>query len=291
MGVDAAWAQIESWLKTHAPLVRKSFRPPAKLGAVRQLESSLGVTLPADFISSLAFHNGQGEGAESGLFPHTDDNLGLEPAWRLMSLTEITAAWTQLKVLLDGGEFAGQVSEPAPGVRTDWWCPGWVPIADNGGGDHLCLDTTPGEGGRVGQVVVFRHDARSRPLLAGSFEELLTRVAEGVVSGRYVFDPVEGLVEATGGGSGAQCSEQPSTDRLLRQVILLPVERPTPDQLRVVQELSLRRHANLLEVRQVLIAGGFREFGMLIDPGLARLVARLEQAGVPFQVETLPETY
>jgi cell wall assembly regulator SMI1 len=290
VSVDTAWDRIEAWLKAHARDVRKSLRPPAKPPAVHKVEATIGVRLPPDFVASVGRHNGQSDEAESGLFPHTDDVFGPEPAWRLLPLSEIAAVWGQLKGLYDAGEYAGQATDPSPGVRADRWCPGWVPVADNGGGDHLCLDTTPGEGGRVGQIVVFRHDSPSRPLLAGSFEELLTRLADGVESGRYIFEADEGLVEATDGASGVHGSEQPITDRFLHQVILLPVERPTADQLRVVQEFSQRQYANLLEVRRMMIAGGFSAFGELIGNGLARVVASLEQAGIPHRVEALPRS-
>jgi len=197
MSVGDAWDRIEAWLKEHARSVRKSLRPGAKPEAVAKLEAALGVSLPADFAASVARHNGQAEEAESGLFPHTDV-LGPEPAWRLLSLAEIKSFWKLMKELVDAGEFAGRPSTPPAGVRSDWWCPGWVPVADNGGGDAVCLDLSPAEGGRVGQVLLFAHDAPDRPLLAESFGAWLTRLAENLEAGRYVYDSDEGLIEPDG---------------------------------------------------------------------------------------------
>lgn len=194
MDIDAAWDRVEAWLKARAPDMRESLNPPAESEAVAELQAALGLTLPADFVASVGRHNGQSEEAESGLFPHSDV-LGPEPAWRLMSLAEVESFWKQMQELVVGGEFADLSSDPAPGVRSDWWCPGWVPFADNGGGDAVCLDTAPAEGGRAGQVILFSHDAAARPVLAESFAPWLTRLADGLESGRYVYDPDEGLIE------------------------------------------------------------------------------------------------
>jgi cell wall assembly regulator SMI1 len=179
--------------------VRKSLRPPAKPEAIGKLQAALGVTVPSDFVASVARHNGQSEEAESGLFPHSDV-LGPEPAWRLLSLAEIQSAWVLMKGLIESGEFAGRPSTPPAGVCSDWWHPGWVPVAQNGGGDLVCLDTAPAEGGHAGQVLLFSHDDAVRPILAPSFDVWLTRLAEGMESGRYVYDPVEGLIEPSGEG-------------------------------------------------------------------------------------------
>jgi cell wall assembly regulator SMI1 len=113
----------------------------------------------------------------------------------LLSIAEIKSFWKQIKELVDGGEFDDQRSAPASGVRSDWWCPGWVPVADNGGGDAVCLDMAPDDGGAVGRVILFSHDAAERPILAPSFEAWLIQLADNMESGRYVYDPDEGLIE------------------------------------------------------------------------------------------------
>lgn len=291
MGVDFAWDRIEIWLKANARTLWKSLRSAAKPSAVQKAESTLGVRLPPDFAASVRRHNGQSVEAEGGLFPHRDKQFGLEPAWRLLPLSEIINVWEQLKALLDAGEYARETFDSAPGVQPVWWCPGWVPVADNGGGDHLCLDTTPSEGGRVGQVVVFQHDSRTRPLLANSFEELLTRLADGMESGKYAFNEAEGLVEAMSESSEETIEEKPITDRFFHRVILLPTERPTTEQIHLVRELSSNKQANLLEIRKLLITGGKVDFGYLIGTGLAQIVARLDQVGIPHRLEATPDPY
>jgi cell wall assembly regulator SMI1 len=196
MGVPESWKRIETWLKANASPIRKSLRPEAKAGALEELLGKLGLSLPADFIESVRLHDGQKPEAEHGLFPVTDDVLGPLPACRLLPIAEIAREWEQMKQLQEAGNFAGKTTEPAPGVRGDWWNPGWVPIADNGGGDYFCIDLVPDKGGTAGQVIVFYHDMTDRPRLAPSHAKWLEELADGLESGRYVFGEDEGIVEA-----------------------------------------------------------------------------------------------
>jgi cell wall assembly regulator SMI1 len=53
-----------------------------------------------------------------------------------------------------------------------------VPVASNGGGDALCVDLAPAPGGAVGQVITMSHESGERRRVAGSFAELLRRLAE-----------------------------------------------------------------------------------------------------------------
>jgi len=195
MTVNDSWARIEAWLAANARSIHKSLRPAAKDGALEKLHAKLGVPLPADFAESVRLHDGQKEDAEHGLFPVSDDILGAMPSCRLLALTEIAREWATMKEMYDDGEFAGRETEPAKGVRDDWWNPAWVPIADNGGGDFFCLDLAPGKGGTAGQVIVFFHDMTDRPRLAKSYAAWLETLAKGFESGKYILDEDEGIVE------------------------------------------------------------------------------------------------
>lgn len=65
--------------------------------------------------------------------------------------------------------------EPDRGVRAKWFHDKWLPIADDGGGDLLCIDLDPAKGGTVGQIVEFRHEDFDRTRLAKDLIEFLTR--------------------------------------------------------------------------------------------------------------------
>lgn len=68
--------------------------------------------------------------------------------------------------------------EPERGVRAKWFHDKWLPIADNGGGDLLCIDLDPAKGGTVGQIVEFRHEDSDRPRAANDLVEFLTHLEE-----------------------------------------------------------------------------------------------------------------
>jgi cell wall assembly regulator SMI1 len=68
--------------------------------------------------------------------------------------------------------------DPDRGVRAKWFHDKWLPIADNGGGDLLCIDLDPANGGRVGQIVEFRHADADRKRVARNLIEFLTHLED-----------------------------------------------------------------------------------------------------------------
>jgi cell wall assembly regulator SMI1 len=194
MTVRESWERIEGWLEANAPAIRKSLRPAVKEEALTKLQAKLGAALPADFVESLRLHDGQKTDADAGLFPLADE-LGAMPSFRVFSVSEIDREWKMMKRLHDIGEFEGSKSKPSRGISRDWWNPGWIPIADDGGGDYFCLDLAPGKGGTVGQVIVFFHDSDERRLIARSYTAWLEQLAKGLVSDKYALDEDDGIVE------------------------------------------------------------------------------------------------
>jgi cell wall assembly regulator SMI1 len=100
-----------------------------------------------------------------------------------------------MKELHDIGEFAGRKPKPARGTQPVWWSPGWVPVADNGGGDYFCLDLAPGKGGVVGQVILFGHEGTDQRRVAKSLAAWLDKLARGFAAGKYVLDEDEGIAQ------------------------------------------------------------------------------------------------
>jgi len=196
MDVVAAWSGIEEWLAANAPAVRKSLRPPADNAKVEKLQKKLKLALPPDFLASVQLHDGQKSDAEHGLFPAPPDELGPVPSRRLLPLADIGREWAMMKELHDIGEFEGRKPKATRGIQNVWWSPGWVPIADNGGGDYFCLDLAPAAGGMVGQVIQFGHEGTDQRRAAKSLAEWLAKLARGFKAGKYVLDEGDGLINA-----------------------------------------------------------------------------------------------
>jgi cell wall assembly regulator SMI1/ankyrin repeat protein len=173
--VGTVWKRLEAALKAAAPEVKKSLNRPATQAQIEKLEARLGVKFPDEVRASYLRHDGQRDG-QDGLLP--EGFAELDEEFRLLPLAEILSEWEPWKELLDIGEFAGNTATPDDGVRADWWNPCWVPIASNGGGDSLCIDLAPDEGGTLGQVMLMSHEGGGRPRLARSFGHLLADLAD-----------------------------------------------------------------------------------------------------------------
>lgn len=109
-----------------------------------------------------------------------------------LSIDESRRTWERLTATLDRGGFAGhEVFPPARGlIRAVKWHPGWVPFAEDGGGNLFCLDLAPGAGGVSGQVI--RWEVRGGPVVGAvprTFAEYLPAYRDLLVSGRFTFDP------------------------------------------------------------------------------------------------------
>jgi cell wall assembly regulator SMI1 len=167
------WKQLEITLKAVAPNVKKSLNRPTTDAKLDELESRLGLQLPAEVRLSYLRHNGQ-KSEHAGLLP--EGFADLDDEYRLLTVADILAEWKPWKELLDIGEFVGETATPDVGVRVDWWNPGWVPIASNGGGDSVCIDLAPAVGSTLGQVILMSHESSDRLRLARSLGEMLTEL-------------------------------------------------------------------------------------------------------------------
>lgn len=110
------------------------------------LERTLGVKLPEELKSFYRIHNGQVWRMGSSGFIR---NLTLSP------ISGIIENWTFLQEEFDPDDLEAEIDIE---IKPYLWNPKWIPIASNGGGDYLCIDTDPSEAGVVGQVLYFWHD-------------------------------------------------------------------------------------------------------------------------------------
>jgi cell wall assembly regulator SMI1 len=187
--VVACWSRIESWLRKNWPEALAKVRPGAAEPEIAATERLLGLILPEEVRCFYRLHDGTDD---AGLFPSFDrwDEMAFSP----LPLREARTAWENWKTLVDGGEFADQASEPAAGIRADWWNRGWMPIASNGAGDSQCIDMAPTEGGTAGQVISMWHESGARECLATSLTDYLHRIADGLELGKYNYKKGYGII-------------------------------------------------------------------------------------------------
>jgi cell wall assembly regulator SMI1 len=180
-----AWRRIERWLRAHAPAILADLRPGASAADIRASEEQLGCTFPEPVREWFATHDGS-------------TSCALMEYWDLYSLTEVVDAWKVLKALYDNGTFDEFGGEPIGPIRTEWWHPAWIPLAGEPGGNHLCLDLAPAEGGAVGQVISWVHDDSVREVVAPTFGAWFEQLADGLEAGAYKLDR-EGVLVRIGG--------------------------------------------------------------------------------------------
>ena len=149
---DAALDELSRTLATPAAkgLTVDTLRDPFEPDPAEALHSdgpALGRPLPNDLAAVLRVHDG---GSPCGYLPFPPD--GEEPrSCHLLSAGRIAGIWRgQRDAAAVGLFFTPGRSVTDPGVRKTGWDVGWVPFADSGVGDYVCLDYAPARGGILG---------------------------------------------------------------------------------------------------------------------------------------------
>lgn len=175
------WNKIKTWLEENAPQILEGMNEGASDELIREAEDLFGVQFPKDFKKFYKIHNGEGnaDGDDNGLLPGLD---------RLSSIEEMIENWKAISEDFEGEEEDPDLVTTDIGVKPYWWHARWIPITDDGCGDHICLDFDPALRGKVGQVIGFEHDEGFRHILAQSFREWLDQYAEDLLKGKYVYD-------------------------------------------------------------------------------------------------------
>ncbi|MFC6022063.1 SMI1/KNR4 family protein [Plantactinospora solaniradicis] len=144
---------------------RGDLPPGASEDQIAAAEAKLGHRLPPDLRALYALADGGG----------TIDGWNRYPLAELTAMYEITSApaedswpgaWN--RVILD--------ADPADTIRRASGHPGWIPIADDSGGNFLVVDLAPAANGRPGQVINVGVDWSTRP---GYVAESVTAVLAG----------------------------------------------------------------------------------------------------------------
>ncbi|SMF79536.1 Cell wall assembly regulator SMI1 [Paenibacillus uliginis N3/975] len=138
-----------------------NLQPGAKDEEFQLLENTLGVILPEQMKAFYKIHNGQ------------EWNLGVESFVRNLTLSPISQIIDNWQFLQDEFDPEDMEADIESGIKPFLWNAKWIPIAENGGGDYLCLDTDPSEAGVTGQVLYYWHDWGKRSVEANNLFEFI----------------------------------------------------------------------------------------------------------------------
>ena len=175
--MEQLWSRIVEWYRSNAPADAFFLAAGASDPEINAVEATLGVNFPDDVRRSYRIHDGSNE------------NAVFEFGRYLLSLQEIVRAWEILQPLAEDPQYSGLRTSYGGSIRSDLWNKRWIPLTDNGSGDHVCVDLDPTETGTVGQLIDYSHEEGPRRVLAKNFEDLLTWFAKDLEMGRFEFQP------------------------------------------------------------------------------------------------------
>ena len=183
---ESPWPALEAALPDD---VRADLRPGAS--GLDAAERDLGLALPADVRAAYAVHDGQ-----------RGDAPGLVVGLRLLPLSDAVAEWRKWRDVMETTPdlaALGVEADSAGAVRAETANPRWVPIADDGAGNHVAVDLDPGPAGTLGQLITFGADEPSRHVVAPSLAAFFEWLAEAYASGQVVREGGEVRLRGRGG--------------------------------------------------------------------------------------------
>lgn len=183
MPAEAVWSRLEAHLARLAPEVLDDLAPGASDADLDRLDAATGLALPTSARDAYRVHDGQ-----------LDEAPGLFFGLRFLSASEAAEEWARwASVLDDDPDLVNDIevtAHPEGAVEPVYASRAWLPIASDGAGNHLALDTAPGPEGTAGQVISFGADEPVRYVLAPSLPDFLAWCAERIEAGEAT--PVDG---------------------------------------------------------------------------------------------------
>ena len=199
----AAFHRITAWLREHAPSIENRLNGPAPDDDLETLERQLaaadppfGHPVPEDLRAILKTHDG---GREAGIMPGGPDFD--ECPFELLSAGGVFEEWrrwvaAEAESPMDEDDLAYAADESDPEVRRVGYDPAWLPFAEIGG-NVLCLDLHPADGGTPGQVISHNHETAGNRVLAPSLTAYLEAAAEKFEAGAFAFESDGGYLVRT----------------------------------------------------------------------------------------------
>ena len=183
------WDDIAGWLEKNAPPAFESMKDAtgATDAQLDELAARLGAELPEDFRAYLKIFN---KYYGPPFFEYA--SLDIENIHRTRD------GLNSLKAEGKFDTFEPHENVRGSNVRYTWWHDGWVPFAEDGGGNLICVDLDPADSGAVGQV--FYWEIHGGPVArdrgAGpSFLDFVRWYRDELVSDNYKYDEMSGIFD------------------------------------------------------------------------------------------------
>lgn len=182
--LEQSWKRIEKRIAEHSKYITP-LNPGATEADIAKLEETVEVKLPPDLLHSLKLHNGDRseqdavEMRSKGDSDTADNEFksGVICGLELMPIDRIIGAWQDWREL-DDSDDSEYECVPEGSIQSAYTNPGWIGLAYDAGGNYLGVDLAPGPNGVVGQVINFGPDENTRYVIAQSWSEFISMVAQ-----------------------------------------------------------------------------------------------------------------
>ncbi|MFD4259279.1 SMI1/KNR4 family protein [Streptomyces sp. NPDC058534] len=163
-------------------------RMPDAIGAteaeIAEAEARLGIALPEELKVLFRVTRARGEDGEGAY--EAMERIGHAVGCELFALDRLYVA--DVKSRPCPWRFAAMdavVTAPDAAVQDLVGSPGWIVFGDNGGGDRVAVDLTPGPSGHVGQIIMLDHERNiGAELRADSLTDMVVNRRNDWYSGR-----------------------------------------------------------------------------------------------------------
>ena len=178
-------ARLDAWYSAHLPPDKYVFNAPATDAQIDAFERLVGLKMPKSYRQLYRWHDGEEDDRWGHIY-----GLPLVPLSRAASewitWNKVLASFDGNRYLIPGGSWPQGAVDPA------YINPRWIPLTDDGSGNHIGLDFDPWPGGRVGQVILYGRDEDVKAVLAPSLGAFLGWIADLLEGGNFRLDAVPG---------------------------------------------------------------------------------------------------
>jgi cell wall assembly regulator SMI1 len=176
--VATSWKIIEDVLREHFRTTYEALRPPASRGDLTALEDALGRKLPPALAASLRVHDGMTDRED------LVDYVSLCPAARIASWWRLQSDYQ--REWQAGGDGVSRTHKVKNDAR---WRAGWIPFAEDLGGDLMVTDLDPAAAGTRGQVFQwYNYGSTPRRVTAPSLAAWFDAIAEQLLARNFTTD-------------------------------------------------------------------------------------------------------
>lgn len=164
--LEQTWIRIRNWLSTEYPELGDTLNYGILPQDLASLEMQFGFSLPQVIRESYLMVDGQEPESSAGCSEGLFFGLHLLPLeevleewrfWREVDDDPNTGAHPQLREYMQ--------SVPSGWIRKEYSQRGWIPLISDKTGNYVGVDLNPGEGGSLGQVIVFGRDFDTKVVL------------------------------------------------------------------------------------------------------------------------------